>query len=121
MMSRVGRIVAALVSVSSLGSAMAADMAVKAPPPPPVVPTVIYNWSGFYIGGELGGIWTRANGSFVFPPPATYSNKGSSGAGVDSSDISTSSITSFSVSKRTSWHCSARISVVRCARRSQAA
>jgi outer membrane immunogenic protein len=81
MMSRVGWIVAALVSVSSLGSAMAADIAVKAPPPPPVVPTVIYNWSGFYIGGELGGIWTRANGSFVFPPPATYSNKGSSGAG----------------------------------------
>jgi outer membrane immunogenic protein len=35
------------------GRAMAADMAVKAPPPaPPPVP--IFNWSGFYIGGHIG-------------------------------------------------------------------
>ena len=32
----------------------AADMALKAPPPPP------FSWTGFYIGGELGGAW--ANG-----------------------------------------------------------
>ena len=30
--------------------AFAADMAVKAPPPP-------YNWTGFYIGGTAGGAW----------------------------------------------------------------
>ena len=37
----------------------AADMAVKAPPalPPPPPP---FSWTGFYIGGELGGAW--ANG-----------------------------------------------------------
>ena len=35
----------------------AADMALKAPPPPPPPP---FSWTGFYIGGELGGAW--ANG-----------------------------------------------------------
>lgn len=33
--------------------ALAADMAVKAPPPPPPAP--VYSWSGFYVGGSLGG------------------------------------------------------------------
>jgi len=40
------------------GPAMAADMAVRAPVykgPAPVV--AAYNWSGFYIGGTVGGAW----------------------------------------------------------------
>ena len=39
--------------------ALAADMApryTKAPPPPPVV---VYNWTGCYIGGNIGGGWER--------------------------------------------------------------
>ncbi len=42
-------------SIALLGMAapaLAADMAVKAPPPAPL--PVIYNWSGFYIGGNGG-------------------------------------------------------------------
>ena len=39
------------------------------PLPPPVVPA--YNWTGFYIGGNLGGGWARTDfsgtGSAVFP------------------------------------------------------
>jgi len=40
-----------------LGAAQAADLrpAYKAPPPAPA--PVIYNWSGFYIGGFAGGAW----------------------------------------------------------------
>jgi outer membrane immunogenic protein len=38
------------------GSAFAADMAVKAPPAPP---TPVSNWTGFYIGGSVGGAWSR--------------------------------------------------------------
>lgn len=34
--------------------ALAADMALKAPPPPPAP---VYNWTGFYIGGTLGYGW----------------------------------------------------------------
>ena len=33
----------------------AADMAVKAPPAPAYVPPPAVNWTGFYIGGNLGG------------------------------------------------------------------
>lgn len=40
-------------------SVFAADMAVrKAPPPPPqFMPPPVYNWTGFYLGGNLGGVW----------------------------------------------------------------
>jgi outer membrane immunogenic protein len=39
----------------------AADMALKAPPPP--VP--VYSWTGFYVGGDVGGTW--------FSDPANFS------------------------------------------------
>jgi outer membrane immunogenic protein len=41
--------------------ARAADMAVKAPPPPP-----IYDWSGFYAGLNLGGDWGHSS---ITPDP----------------------------------------------------
>jgi outer membrane immunogenic protein len=49
------KLLIATVSIAALGlaaPASAADMAVKAPPPAPVV--AIYNWSGFYIGANGG-------------------------------------------------------------------
>jgi outer membrane immunogenic protein len=51
------------VGLSGLGAASAADLPMKAPP---MVAPVIYNWTGFYIGGSVGGKWndTRAD---VFP------------------------------------------------------
>jgi outer membrane immunogenic protein len=39
------------------GPAFAADMPVKALPPPPVVPT----WTGFYLGAEVGDEWSHAD------------------------------------------------------------
>src|SRR5215831_18114157 len=41
------------------GVAFAADMPVKAPPPP--APAAPYNWSGLYVGGNFGGAWTSGN------------------------------------------------------------
>ena len=41
------------------GAAQAADMPLKAPPPPP---PPMYNWTGFYIGGHIGGAWADRNG-----------------------------------------------------------
>ena len=57
-----------LVSVGLLALGMgapasAADMAVKAPPPAPL--PVIYNWSGFYIGGNGGWGQSRSCWDFV--------------------------------------------------------
>src|SRR6185312_729645 len=54
-------IVAALASlILGVGTASAADMAVKAAPPP--VPTCI--WCGFYIGANAGGIWSNSTAYF---------------------------------------------------------
>jgi outer membrane immunogenic protein len=41
-----------LAAVVLVAPARAADMAVKAPPPPVVLP---FNWNGFYVGGFFGG------------------------------------------------------------------
>src|SRR5262249_8148584 len=38
----------------TMSPAMAADLAVKAPPPVP------FNWTGFYIGAHLGAGWARS-------------------------------------------------------------
>jgi outer membrane immunogenic protein len=51
----------ATVALSALiaAPAMAADMKVKAPvykAPPPVY---VYNWTGCYVGGNVGGLWAR--------------------------------------------------------------
>src|SRR5215471_10604661 len=44
---------AALLLLSS--SAFAADLPIRKAPPP--LPIPVYNWTGFYIGGNLGGAW----------------------------------------------------------------
>ena len=48
--------------VGMAAPASAADMAVKAPPPAPL--PVIYNWSGFYIGGNGG--WGQSHNCLDF-------------------------------------------------------
>ncbi len=53
MQVRLTSILASLMFVTGLGAASAADMAVKALPPPPVVDS----WTGFYLGINAGGIW----------------------------------------------------------------
>jgi outer membrane immunogenic protein len=46
-------IASAAFSVLGTAVAGAADMAVKAPPPPP-----LFTWTGFYVGGNIGGTWS---------------------------------------------------------------
>jgi outer membrane immunogenic protein len=40
-------------------AAMAADMPVKAPPMAPLPPAI--SWTGFYIGGNVGGAWSNTD------------------------------------------------------------
>ncbi|QWG21403.1 outer membrane beta-barrel protein [Bradyrhizobium sediminis] len=73
------------VSALVLGTvaASAADMAVKARPAP--APLVVYNWTGCYIGGNVGGGWARTGqdqigkvDGTVFVPPGNFgSSEGS--------------------------------------------
>jgi outer membrane immunogenic protein len=47
------------------GAAQAADMPLKAPPPPA---PVMYNWTGVYIGAHIGGLWLNGNRNDNFDP-----------------------------------------------------
>jgi outer membrane immunogenic protein len=57
--------------------ALAADMAVKAPPPAPVVTT---NWTGLYFDADIGYEWSSYNWTWTSPPPSPFSQSQSSGA-----------------------------------------
>lgn len=53
-MSRLFLATTAIVALAA-GTASAADMALKARPLPP--PPLFYNWTGCFIGGNVGGVW----------------------------------------------------------------
>jgi outer membrane immunogenic protein len=48
----------------------AADLPTKAPVVPPPVPA-IYNWTGFYVGGNVGGAWSAGDVNYTVPPSLT--------------------------------------------------
>ena len=50
----------ALLAFAAVGSAGAADLPVKAPPMVPVA-SPVFDWNGFYVGGNLGGAWARGS------------------------------------------------------------
>jgi hypothetical protein len=47
----------ALLAICESITARAADLPLKAPP----APLPLYNWTGFYLGANLGGAWTNGN------------------------------------------------------------
>ena len=51
-------IVAATLAMGSM-SASAADLAARPYTKAPPAPVMVYNWGGFYIGGNVGGAWAR--------------------------------------------------------------
>jgi outer membrane immunogenic protein len=86
-----------LFSLGATGVASAADMAVKARP---VVAPLMYNWSGCYIGGNVGGGWsrmdtTRVSQDTVGPAFANYGRENDSafiGGGQAGCDFQTGSL-----------------------------
>jgi len=55
-------------------------MAVKAPPLPPPAP--VYNWTGFYIGGDVGGYWDKESATTVPYPSPGFGAPAIAGAGI---------------------------------------
>jgi outer membrane immunogenic protein len=55
--------------LSFAGSASAADLAARpyTKAPPPVV-AAVYDWTGIYVGGAVGGIWNDTSGNFYNAP-----------------------------------------------------
>jgi outer membrane immunogenic protein len=58
-------LIAGALALAAGGQALAADLPQPAPPPPRApatyvpAPVALYNWTGFYIGGNLGGDWNQ--------------------------------------------------------------
>jgi outer membrane immunogenic protein len=51
-----------LALVTPATAATAADLYTKArPAPPPVAPPLLFSWTGFYVGGNIGGGWENFN------------------------------------------------------------
>jgi outer membrane immunogenic protein len=63
MKRHLGGLLASMISLAGIGSAMAADMAVKAPPA--VAPLALYNWTGWYVGVNGGWAWDNSTGNLV--------------------------------------------------------
>ena len=68
-------LMASVATATIAGSAMAADLPLRAPPPP-YIPPPILTWQGFYVGVNGGAIWTNSRdfvttgtdlGSTAFP------------------------------------------------------
>jgi outer membrane immunogenic protein len=65
-----------------LGTASAADMAVKAAPPGAVA--TVYDWTGIYLGGSVGGVWDKPGVEYfpIYDSNVTFSGANSWIAGV---------------------------------------
>jgi outer membrane immunogenic protein len=84
-------------SIGGVGTALAADLPLKAPPP---VVAPVWSWTGFYIGGSVGGKWndTRADvfptGCFLNTAPGTGCGGAAPGlSGVAANPIRSDSVT----------------------------
>jgi outer membrane immunogenic protein len=62
--------ISTLLIAAPLSIANAADMPLKAPSPPPAP---VASWTGFYVGGDIGGAWTSNTGTWTpLPSPAAF-------------------------------------------------
>ena len=63
-------LLASVGAIALTGSAaLAADLPSRAPPPVYLPPPPIFTWTGFYIGGQVGGAWGSGSGRFhAFDP-----------------------------------------------------
>ena len=72
--------VIAVSAIASVSASLAADLAPRYKAPPVAAPVMIYNWSGCYIGGNVGGGWKRntLNTTTTFlGTPVAFTNLGS--------------------------------------------
>src|SRR6478672_4037201 len=51
-----------ILAIALPATAMAADLPARPAPAPMMPVAVTYNWTGFYIGGNIGGAWRGKNG-----------------------------------------------------------
>jgi outer membrane immunogenic protein len=79
-------LIAMAVLAATTTAGLAADLPVAAPPPAPLPPPV-FSWTGFYIGGNVGGAWsdsqstavTEFSSSSSYPKGTIFSKSNGSG------------------------------------------
>jgi outer membrane immunogenic protein len=59
-------VIAAIAAIIGISSASAADLAARPYTKAPVMVESIYNWTGFYVGGNVGYSWGRSNTDAAF-------------------------------------------------------
>jgi outer membrane immunogenic protein len=64
----------------------AADLERRPPPPLVAAPAVVYNWSGFYIGGNIGGKWADQDGTLFLDQVVGFTPLGLVGFGNGGND-----------------------------------
>jgi outer membrane immunogenic protein len=77
-------IAAAAIDLTASQRALAADIGRGPPPPvyvPPVLPVPLPNWTGCYVGGNIGGAWSNVDLSGVSGVNFSASNGGVAGGG----------------------------------------
>jgi len=79
-MSKIFAAVAGLAALVAAGTAGAADLPRKAPPP--VVAPVPYIWNGIYFGVQGGGMWTDDITGIFYNAPAFNWNSASKSSGI---------------------------------------
>jgi outer membrane immunogenic protein len=66
---------ASILVAYGLGNASAADLGTRAAPvykaPPPMAAP--YSWTGFYVGGDIGGLWSHSGAGVWDPGPNLFS------------------------------------------------
>jgi len=61
-------------AVAIAGSAFAADLPSRAPPPVYVPPVPIFTWTGVYLGGQVGYAWGTQRANVLLPDGTTVFN-----------------------------------------------
>jgi outer membrane immunogenic protein len=61
-------------AVAFTGSAFAADLPSRAPPPVYIPPTPIFTWTGIYVGGQVGYAWGTQKANLSLPDGSTLYN-----------------------------------------------
>jgi len=79
-------VIASISVITLMQVASAADLPRKAPAAPAAV-TPVWNWTGFYIGGNVGGVWQHDDGNSNFTNPIAPFNNPQSNSISDSSVI----------------------------------
>jgi outer membrane immunogenic protein len=65
-------LLASVAAIALTGSAFAADLPSRAPPPAYLPPAPIFTWTGLYLGGQVGYAWGNDPANIAFSTPATF-------------------------------------------------